>query len=279
MVETNEVDIKIPAQGNPRKIKVLMYHLITDNNNFCRKFKSISLPVESFRSQIKFLERWGFTPITFEDYQLYLEGELNLPKKPIILTFDDGYEDIYKYVYPIMKEYGMKGVLFITADRKVKTSVWDAHFGIPQLPLLNNQQIIELHAAGFEIGSHSISHPQLPHIPREKAWEEISRSRMILEILLNNPVKTFAYPYGLTNDTIKHMTIDAGYNFGCGTYTGPPIFGQDHSEIRRMLISGSMPIKYFALRMLTPYQYCDWTRWKIKTKFFRQLGNDAGYPI
>jgi peptidoglycan/xylan/chitin deacetylase (PgdA/CDA1 family) len=97
MASDNELEIKMPAMGNPRKIKVLMYHLITENYYFSRKYKNISILLDSFRSQIKFLDRWGFTAITFEDYRLYLNGELNLPQKPVIITFDDGYEDIHTF--------------------------------------------------------------------------------------------------------------------------------------------------------------------------------------
>jgi peptidoglycan/xylan/chitin deacetylase (PgdA/CDA1 family) len=277
MASDNELEIKMPAMGNPRKIKVLMYHLITENYYFSRKYKNISILLDSFRSQIKFLDRWGFTAITFEDYRLYLNGELNLPQKPVIITFDDGYEDIYTHVLPTMREFGMKGVLFIIGDRKIKTSAWDTPLGIPPLQLLNDRQIVELHSSGFEIGSHSLSHPQLPIISHESAWEEISQSRMRLEILVNAPVKTFAYPYGLTNESIKKMVSDAGYDFGCGTYTGPPAFGQDHFEIRRMLMSGGMTMSKFAFRMLAPYQYFDWIKRQIKTKMLPRSKNDDSY--
>ncbi|MBI5021918.1 MAG: polysaccharide deacetylase family protein [Ignavibacteriales bacterium] len=277
MASDNDLEVKMPGQGNPHKIKVLMYHLITENYYFSRKFKDISLLLDLFRSQMRFLDRWGFTTITFEDYRLFLNGELNLPQKPIIITFDDGYEEIYTNVLPVMREFGMKGVLFIMGDRKIKTSVWDTPLGIPPLQLLNDRQIIELQASGFEIGSHSLSHPQLPVISHVNAWEEISQSRMKLEILLNAPVKTFAYPYGLTNESVKKMVSDAGYDFGCGTYTGPPAFGQDLFEIRRMLMSGGMSMSKFAFRMLTPYQYIDWVKRKIKTKIIPQSKNNNPY--
>jgi peptidoglycan/xylan/chitin deacetylase (PgdA/CDA1 family) len=273
----NNIDTKIYSHGNPRKIKILMYHMVTDDETFCRKYNNISVHVDAFRSQIKFLDRRGFTPITFEDYRLYLNGELNLPKKPVIITFDDGYQNIHKFAFPIMREYGVRGVLFIMADRKVKSNAWDATMGIPQLPLLDDQDIIEMQSAGFEIGSHSISHLQLPNVSRDKAWDEISRSRMILEILLNAPVKSFAYPYGLTNQAVKEMLKDAGYDIGCATYTGPPIFGQDNFEIRRILVSGLLNLGEFAFRMLTPYQYYDWTRRQIKNILFRERNKSKPY--
>ncbi len=250
--------------GNPNKIKVLMYHLVTNNKSFCEKHKNIAVHIDEFRSQMKFLDRCGFVTITFEDYLLFLEGELDLPKKPIIISFDDGFADVYRYAFPILQEFGMRAVLFIMADRKLRTNNWDMRSGILQLPLLADYQIIEMHDAGFEIGSHALTHSMLTKIPREKAWEEISRSRMLLEIFLNAQIKSFAYPFGSVNTTLKNLVKEAGYKIGCGTYSGPPVLGKDLYEIRRILIQGQLNILEFALRVLSPYHFLEWAWWQFK---------------
>lgn len=250
--------------GNPRKIKILMYHLVTDDIEFCNKYPNIAVHVEEFRKQMKFLDRCGYITITFGDYLLYLNGELNLPKNPIIISFDDGFADVHKFAFPILQKYNMRAVLFIMGDRKIVTNQWDLKSGILQLPLLADYQIIEMHDAGFEIGSHAITHSMLTQLSREKAWEEISRSRMLLEIFLNHQVKSFAYPFGSVNETLKDLVEEAGYKIGCGTYTGPPVISKDPFEIRRIIIRGKLSMLRFALRIVTPYQYLEWGWWKIK---------------
>jgi peptidoglycan/xylan/chitin deacetylase (PgdA/CDA1 family) len=256
--------LTLPVEGNPEKIKVLLYHLVTNDQNFVNKYPKLCVHVDEFRYHLKLLERWGYTAITFEDYRLFLEGELDLPKKPIIITFDDGFSETFKLTLPLLQEYGVKAVYFVLGDRKIKTSVWDTYVCGTTIPLMNDEQILELHEAGFEIGSHSMAHGNLPSLNREQAWEEISRSRMSLEILLNAPVRNFAYPYGMLNQTIKEMVKDAGYTFGCATYTGPPQFGSDKYEFRRILIPAKINIIGFALRVRIPYQYYAFAIWKSR---------------
>lgn len=260
--------VQYSADGYPKKIKVLMYHLVSNDIALAQRFKNICIYVDEFRRDMACLDRWGFTAITFKDYLLYLSGELNLPKKPIIITFDDGFSDTAKYAVPILKEFGMKAVFFVIGDRKIKTSFWDLKMtGLPQ-QLMNADQILELHETGFEIGSHTMRHGKLSELGREQAWEEISRSRISLEILLNAPVHSFAYPYGLLDQTVKKLAMDSGYLIACATYTGPPQFGEDKYEIRRILIPGNLSLLNFALRVCAPYQYYNFAYWKIKKMLF-----------
>jgi peptidoglycan/xylan/chitin deacetylase (PgdA/CDA1 family) len=250
------------AEGNPRRIKVLMYHrVIDDKEAHCKHWTTVH--VREFRRQLASLERLGFTAITFEDYRLYLAGELNLPGKPVILTFDGGCMDIYENAFPLLQEYGMKAVIFTVGNRHIKTNAWGQALGMPTSPLMESQQLIEMHAAGFEIGAHSMNYARLTALSGEEAWEEISRSRMLLEILLNSSVRSFAYPYGQVSRAIKRMVKDAGYSHACSALTGPASFCADPYEIRRIAIRGTTALVGFEMRMLTPFQKYEWLRWKM----------------
>lgn len=250
---------------NSRSIKIFLYHRIvshdldvTDNTQLC-------VSEHNFRRQLELLDRWGFTSITFEDYRLFLEGKLDLPRKAIIITFDDGYEDTYALAFPLLKEFGMKAVVFVLGDRRITTNIWDSVRGEPASSrLLNDKQILELHQNGFEIGAHTLTHARLPMLPRERAWEEISRSRMFLETLLNGPVRTFAYPYGLVNTTVKEMVREAGFLFACGAFSGPACMDQDYFEIRRILVSQQDNVLTFLLKIFAPYENYRWFWWKSR---------------
>jgi peptidoglycan/xylan/chitin deacetylase (PgdA/CDA1 family) len=255
-------------EGNPYKIKVLMYHRIVSTESLSYSYPQLCTHTNEFRNHLSLLERLGFTAITFKDYRLFQEGALSLPKKPVIITFDDGYVDTYENAFPLLREFGMNAVVFILGDRQIKENIWDKSSGLPLAPLVDEQQILEMHDGGWEIGSHSMTHAKLPSLPRDQAWDEISRSRMLLEILLNSPVKTFAFPYGLVDNTTKKMVSDAGYTIGCATYSGPPAFDEDSFEIRRIFLPGGMDTIQFSLRLLTPYEYYAWIKWKIKHLIF-----------
>ncbi|MGH2568726.1 MAG: polysaccharide deacetylase family protein [Bacteroidota bacterium] len=250
------------GEGNPNSIKVLVYHRIVDEPTISQAHWSC-LTVERFREHLELLDRLGYTTITFKDYFLFLEGQVNLPAKPIILTFDDGYLDTYRFAFPLLQEFGMTAVMFVLGDRKIRTNYWDQRIGVPEAALMDKQHIVEMHEAGFEIGSHSASHARLTTISEGSAWEEISRSRILLEILLNGTVNTFSYPYGLLSGTLKRMVHNAGYSIACGVHTGPAVFGKDLFEIRRIAIRNTTGSFGLALRLLTPYHYYNWLRWKV----------------
>jgi len=253
------------------KVKVLIYHRVIPSKKLCMDHPKVLIHVDDFRKQLALLERWGFTAITFSDYWLCQQGELDLPKKPVIITFDDGYVDTYEYAFPILQEFEMKSVIFVLGDRTIRTNSWERDWNIPAAKLMNDQQIIELHEAGHEIGAHSMTHADLRSLSMEAAWSEISRSGISLEILLGASVKSFAYPYGLYNNAVKSMVQDAGFKAGCATYSGPPFFGKDIFEIRRTLIPGNVNVLGFAARMLTPYEVYSWARWKTKNTIIRDV--------
>ena len=239
------------AIGYVPNIRVLMYHRVVRDGagNGC---PDSGLPERQFRQQLRSLERWGSTPITFSDYAFIKRGELAPPRKPIILTFDDGYLDTYEVAYPILLEFGMRAVVFVLADEGQREAAWDGENGGGGAPLMDVEQILELHQASFEIGSHSLTHPYLPLLPREKAWEEISRSRQLLEILLNAPVSTFAYPFGGLNQTLKAMVADAGYQYACSVWSGPMAMQADPLEIRRINVEGKSGPAGFVFQVMGP---------------------------
>jgi len=265
--------------GDESRVRVLMYHRVVPNGVKPDPHQ-MWIPERRFRRQMEFLDRWGFTAVTFNDYRLFRLGELNLPRKPIILTFDDAYVETYDVVFPILQEFGMKGVLFVVADPAIRTSVWDNKYPAAVTPLMNDAQILEMHSAGFEIGSHSLTHKNLCAIPGAEAWEEISRSRMRLEIVLNSPVRSFAYPYGLVNEQVKKMVREAGYTIAVSGWTGPALFGEDELEVRRSIIirERRFPGISFALSLMSPYQFYRWLWWRIRV-FLELTGVRSGPRI
>jgi len=265
--------------GDESRIRVLMYHRIVANDVKADSHQ-MWLPERRFRRQLEFLDRWGFTAVTFNDYRLFRQGELNLPRKPVILTFDDAYVETYDIVFPILQEFGMKAVIFVVADAAIRTSVWDNKYPAAVTPLMSDAQLLEMHAAGFEIGSHSLTHRNLCAIPPAEAWEEISRSRMRLEIVLNAPVRSFAYPYGLVNEQVKKMIREAGYTIAVAGWTGPALFGEDEFEVRRSVIirERRLPSASFALSLMSPYQFYRWLWWRIRV-FLELSGVKRGHRV
>lgn len=238
-------------------IKVLMYHRVLEqappeDTNWHYVL------ADEFRKQLKMMDKLGYTPITFYDYHLYLEDKLTLPKKPIIITFDDGYLDTYDIAMPILLEFNMSAVIFALGNRNLKRAVWEERDRQDRCPLMTDEQLEIADSLGFEIGAHSMNHLDLTKTKDDELYAEIVKSKKEIENLLAKPVYTFAYPYGRINEKIRKMAVDAGYTFACGVYTGPYRFGDDLFDIRRLAINYNTGTVQYLLRLLTPYQFIEW---------------------
>ena len=242
------------AMDGPLSVKVLMYHRVVADRTLSDRYW-FCVHVDDFRRQLELLEQWGFSSITFEDYRLFLRGDLDLPPKTVILTFDDGYLDTYTNAFPLVQEFRMKAVVFALGERKIRTNVWDELKGYPSAPLMEGHQLLEMHLAGWEIGSHTLAHHDLSQLSGDGLWKEVSRSRMLLEILLNDKVLTFSYPFGIASPRAKEMVASAGYDLACAGEAGVAAFGADPLEIKRIKISNSTGSLGLAFRVLLPFEY------------------------
>lgn len=211
------------------EIPVLMYHQVTAKVPAFSKF-NLHITREDLDKQLRFLKDRGFETITFMDLMTQ-----RLPKKPILLTFDDGYEDNYRDLLPLLREHRMKAVVYILGDRKVTTNFWDTPKGEAEHSLLKPAQIREMDQSGLvEFGSHSMRHSRLTLLKPAEVEREVAGSKKALEDFLKKPVVSFAYPYGFLNQEIKESVRAAGYTFGIAVNGGPTRFGDDLFEVRRV---------------------------------------------
>jgi peptidoglycan/xylan/chitin deacetylase (PgdA/CDA1 family) len=214
----------------PGSIPVLLYHRVVPEAPMNSQH-GIWVTVQSFEQQLKSLKERGYSAITFEHYQRFLYHDFTLPKKPVILTFDDGYEDNYTYAYPLLKKYGFSAVIFLVTDATRRTNYWDADE--PRVPLVRNEQILELLKGGIEFGSHTMTHPDLSHCSSEQIRKELHESKQAIELLTGKEIISLAYPYGAVNELVKSLAVEAGYKFGVATNSGPLAVYEDFFEIRR----------------------------------------------
>ena len=133
---------------SPASIPILMYHRVVPFKPPMSRH-GIWVLADQFERQILSLKNRGFSPITFEHYHRFLKGEINLPNRPIILTFDDGYQDNYIYAFPILQKYGYPAVIYSVTNWKNRSNFWDADE--PQVQLMTKSQITEMARSGIGI--------------------------------------------------------------------------------------------------------------------------------
>ncbi|MDE3057068.1 MAG: polysaccharide deacetylase family protein [Bacteroidota bacterium] len=218
-----------------KEIPVLMYHRVT--NEIPAKTKHhIYVTCAEFERQLRFLSRKRFSTLRFLDLRDIVEGNKVLPRKPVLLTFDDGYEDNFTYAFPLLKNYGMTATIFLIGDSSIKTNVWDSSSGEPEAKLLEDEQVRAMEEYGIEFGAHSMTHRKLTDITFSECRAEIAGSKSEIEKRTGARVVAFAYPYGAVNADIKKQVMNAGFMFGVATDSGGRNFWQDFFQVRRIPI-------------------------------------------
>ncbi|SDF20351.1 hypothetical protein SPACI_013590 [Sporomusa acidovorans DSM 3132] len=203
-------------------VPVLNYHQINNQSH-----NSLTLSDSEFEAQIKYLYKHGYTPIGPDELADYLQNGTELPSKPILITFDDGYEDNYQVAYPILKKYHFKATIFLITDfigNNNRYLTWD--------------QIKEMSDNGISFESHTLSHIALPKASDEEIRAQLLRSKEGLEWRLGKKVEYLAYPGGEYDQRVIGLVKETGYraaftvNFGrdrvnCTLFTlnRIPIFG------------------------------------------------------
>ena len=163
------------------------------------------MPPNDFDAQIKYLVENGYVSITPDELAEGLEGEINLPEKPVLITFDDGYVDNYTNAFPILKKYNMRATIFVVPAFTGKNPRY-----------LNWDQLREMEGGGVTVESHTMNHRALEELPDDEIRKELLDSKTVLEENLGHPIEYLAYPTGTYNLHIAGIARDVGYK---GAYT------------------------------------------------------------
>jgi peptidoglycan/xylan/chitin deacetylase (PgdA/CDA1 family)/glycosyltransferase involved in cell wall biosynthesis len=220
----------------PDWMPVLMYHKVPDAE--INTPHRIFVTRERFAQHLRWMAKRGLTPVTFSDYEAVAWGErmdIQWPKKPVVLTFDDGYTSVHRNALPLMQERGWRGVLYLLGDGAADRNFWDAaESEDPESQLMGEEQARDMVRAGWDLGAHTMTHPHLDKMPPDEAKREIRESRLQLEERYGVPVKTFAYPYGSYNDDVVRAVWEAGYDMAVATDTGGLRLEDDRYRIFRV---------------------------------------------
>lgn len=175
-----------------------------------------------------------------------------LPKKRILLTFDDGYDDLFTHLLPLVVEHHLTPVIFLVAERIGATNLWDQLSGLRARNLLTLPQIREMQKYGVEFGSHTLTHPFLPEIPDEQLCCEVAESKRRLEDALGAEVTSFAYPYGGVDRRVRSAVAEAGYKLAFTTLPGPNWWNDPLCQ-RRAEVNERTSLLDFAFQLRTGY--------------------------
>ncbi len=228
------VDIPTPEPLKDNGFIVLCYHRFVAKPETVKKPLSVyRMPIEEFKWQMQYLKDQGFKPISMDQLKAYwLEGK-PLPDKAVLLTFDDGFRSIYEKAYPVVKEFGYPGVLFLYTD-----------FIRGQSDSLRYSEIEEMQKNGFDLESHTKSHLQLG---KEAEKRTSANFKSLVKVELNDPItfiqnkfgvspKILAYSYGVFNEVVLNQAKESGYQLAFTVNPGANDRTVSPLKLRRNLV-------------------------------------------
>lgn len=232
---------QVPAGRPAVRVPILMYHYIRVNPDPNDKLGfNLSVTPADFAQQMDWLAANGYHPIDFDDLRGYLLGSGGLPERPVVLTFDDGYRDLYTTAYPVLRAHRFKAVSYVVS-------------GFVGSPVsVTAEQVLEMDANGVQIGAHTVSHADLTALSGGNLWHEVYDSRAALEGLLGHPVLDFCYPSGRVNDAVVRAVQAAGFQTATTTQPGVVHSAGDRFLWTRVRVSGGEPLDRLVADLGTP---------------------------
>ncbi len=225
------------AGGVPRRraLRVLAYHSIS-NTNCTGFFKPYVISPAEFERQIDTLLQAGYEFVSVQETLQFLRGDGGLPQRPVLVTFDDCYQDVLDNAFPVLKRRRIPAVVFAVTGCVGGTNTWDTAGGAPEMRLLDAAGLRKLAASGIEIGAHSRTHKRLPKLLPADLADEVTGSVSDLEQLGFGRPRLFSYPFGESNEAVRETVRETGALAAFAITPGFVCAGQDLFQIPRIEI-------------------------------------------
>lgn len=209
------------------EVPILMYHAVSDD---LWGISGLFVSPSEMEKQLKYIVDNGYTPIFFEDL-----ANIETIEKPVILTFDDGYDDNYTNLFPLLKRYNVKATVFM-----ITGSIGAEHY-------LTAEQISEMQASGLvSFQSHTASHPDLGSCTAEELDAEMLQSKSTLAQITGKEPFVLCYPMGKWSDLSLEKTAEY-YEYGIFMSGKTYVTGQtDRVKIYRKYVSRTTSLDSFA---------------------------------
>jgi peptidoglycan/xylan/chitin deacetylase (PgdA/CDA1 family) len=224
-------------------VPILMYHRINVvTPSTPAESRGLTVHPAVFARQMTWLKRQGYRTITQRELFEALMCGRSLGPKPIVITFDDGYRDVFFKASPVLDRLGMRATAYVVSGR---ISGSDPSF--LTWPLLH-----ALERRGIEIGSHTMAHLDMTSLSDARMLEDLTRSRRVLERELGHPVPWLAYPFGAYNARVERLARRAGYLLAVTTRPGAVQSARRPFALPRLRVLDSTGVRGLAA-MLAPF--------------------------
>ena len=209
-----------------RPVPILMYHVVGTAPPGA-PFPSLYVRRADFAGQLAWLRAHGFHAVSLHRVYDYWRRGYALPPRPVVLTFDDGYRGDYSTAMPDLRRRGWPGVLNLLVANLHRRG-WG----------LKTWMVRRMVTAGWEVDSHTLTHPDLTTVSSGRLWREVHRSRVALQRLFHVPVDFFCYPAGAFDPRVEAAVRRAGYLAATSELPGPALPTQGRA-LHRIRVDGT----------------------------------------
>jgi peptidoglycan/xylan/chitin deacetylase (PgdA/CDA1 family) len=217
---------------------ILTYHAISEPPASARH-RDLFVDADHFTAQMTWLREHGYEAVTLDElYDGWKEGSA-LPAKPVVVSFDDGLQTQFTQAFPLLRDLDWPGVLNLKAESLRQGELTEAMVG-------------RMVAAGWEVSSHTITHPKLTTLGARELGREVAGSRRILAESLDVAVDFFCYPYGKLDPRVVEAVRRAGYLGATTTRRGLASETTDPFRLPRLRVDRSVGIADFAAKIHSP---------------------------
>ena len=229
-------------------LPILGYHRVGE-------FKGDHVPTVSaraFERQLHYVARFHYRVLSLDEVIEGFDRGHPLPRRSVVMTFDDGYEETSTVAWPILKRFGFPAVVFVAPGEigRPGFATWE--------------QVTAMAHDGVAIGSHTMHHRYLPLVQESQLAEEVLRSKQEIEKRINRPVSFLSYPIGGFTAQVQALVQQAGYRAACTTNRASAVAQIDRFALRRIKVTERDRHPLLLLAKLSGYYDC-----------FRQLERPA----
>lgn len=235
--------LHLPARLPDRNVVVpiLMYHRINVvTASTPAESRGLTVHPADFARQMRWLDRRGYRTVTQRQLFEALMCGRRLPRRPIMITFDDGYRDNFFKASPVLVRLGMKATAYVVSSR----------ISGPDPSFLTWPLLHALERRGIEIGSHTVAHRHLPSLSDRALLADLTSSQRVLERRLGHRVPWLAYPFGAYDARVERFARRAGYVLAVTTQSGVRHSARRPLALPRLRVSNTTGVRGLAAMLV-----------------------------
>lgn len=232
-----------------RGLRVLMYHKVS-----AESVDRLTVTASQLERQLRWLQQQEFQFVTTTEVIEAIEGKREIPKRSVLVTFDDAYDNTLQIAQPVLDRCRVSAIVFVPTAFVGKSSAWDENAA----PLMSASELEQLHSAGWELGWHSHQHRNYGESTADEIERDLKENREAFQYMGLKPVPAFAYPYGGRPSgpqqreqmyrSLNAAGVKLAFRIG-GRIVRPPLPRQQRYELNRIGVRGDRSFGTFTWAM------------------------------